>query len=83
MQTPERRDGMIGSCRPACLAGQAFVPVLIFARKEFCSPTGMVETETSVLLCDSFELDEWAHRSDSHSFDHFQAAGKAGLIVFV
>src|SRR5213078_687417 len=37
VQTPERRDGMIGSCRPACLAGQAFVPVLFFSGKELLS----------------------------------------------
>lgn len=35
----------------------------------------------SVLLCCSFEFDEWAHGSDRHSFDHFHAAGKPRPIV--
>src|SRR5947207_13547051 len=37
VQTPERRDEMIGSCGASCVAGQAFVPVLFFSRKEFLS----------------------------------------------
>lgn len=35
----------------------------------------------SVLLDYPVEFDEWAHRSDHHSFDHVHAAGKPCPIV--
>jgi hypothetical protein len=37
----------------------------------------------SVLLCDPVELDERAHGSNLHSFDHFQAAGERGFIALL
>jgi len=39
------------------------------------------QTGMSVLLCYPFELDEWAHRSDHHSFDHFHATGQSRPVV--
>lgn len=37
----------------------------------------------SVLLCYSLKLDEGAHRSNRHSFDHFHAAGESRLCTLV
>ncbi len=35
----------------------------------------------SVLLCYPIKLDEWAHRSDHHSFDHFHPAGQSRPVI--
>jgi hypothetical protein len=38
-------------------------------------------SQLSFFIRDPVELDEWRHRSNRHSFDHFQATGEAGLVV--